>query len=391
MKKLLFFLLFSFVAVSLISCSEDANAPSIEKKVFYRGFYAICQSDGIRPEHSGLFEFSIFLDSQADRIFSESIIRLSSVGMDGSVAFLTEKEIQGGRIFFKDASGAIVPVPIPKSEEKIYSVADQTGLELLNDGEKTIVFLGYEIDKKDGETTPLDRKAIVYMSKVSGEKSVSIIDLNSILQNVEGNNLRFIGKNFLVDPDGNIYVAAEALNFDGENNAPVSFFIIKYAAKEGKVSIFGDLFDEPVQLLGASFKAGKIYLEKGGAIEYMNRDGELFESKLPKSKYSPRQFARDVSTLAVWDREGLSLYDAKNDSKITTVISNDSLGAVSNEPNDILAISPDGEAVVFGVLRSELPPLSDVFSAKIDGSERRLITPQTPAREPSVSPPIEVR
>ncbi|MFH1052486.1 MAG: hypothetical protein V1779_16325 [bacterium] len=355
----------------------------------YNIFYPLSQSDGWRPEHSGLFFYSYKDSQEPDRILTESIVHISSVGRNGTIVF--QYEYHPEKFWVRYTDGTTLPIPFPQLDqsERDYFYTIPPHIELSGDGKKAVFFA--TIKRLDG-TKPEENNLVLIIVNLP-EATFNIYEMNQfILNNFSSDNVNFgevYGKDFLVNEDASqVTFVMKGRNFYNGQFSDIGYYII--GLNNSSLSNLIAKSSETIKLLGVDENSQKFFAYFGSDLKVV-KNGSLQNTNFTSGNMSnPHQFVSTKSEVVLWTDFGISIFNSGTEEKVSDVISWDSLKTIYPDIKNMvrsnkLSISPDGGMIVFGFDKNTDPVSYDLFAIRRNGKDLRRLVPNTPIGIPVVS------
>jgi hypothetical protein len=389
-----------FITISLIllmNCNEatkpDNNNNDVDttQNLNYYIYYPLSQSDGWRPEHSGLFRYSFNDSGVPERILTESIVHTSMVGMNGSI--IIEYEYLPQKFHLRYCDGTVVPLQFPESSQTgwEYSWSVPPHIELSGDGSKAVFFLTFQ--KSDDIHKEENQLKLIVLNL--SESTYNIFDLTQYcinnFYNSEINYAEAYGDNILVNNNADkIVFVTKLFTFEDESYNHKGYSIIELNDNAFH-SVTGIIEDE-IDLAGMDY-TGNIYAYFNGILNSINSTGKVTPSNLSKGIISPQQFSMVKSEIVVWSDEGISLYNTLTEQKLSDIITWDSIEVLYPEVNlketKLLSIAPDGGLITFGLEVTQEPPAYNLYAIRPNDRIMKTLLVNTPIGRPVISYGLE--
>jgi len=383
------------IAILFFNC-EDTTKPIVKPDgedstlvLNYNIYYPLSQSDGWRAEHSGLFFFSFANSTVSDRVLTESVVHVSSVGKNGTVVF--QYEYLPNKFWVRYTDGTTLPIPFPQLDqsEKDYFYTTPPHIELSDDGNKAVFFA--TIKRLDGTKT--EENKLMFLVVDLPATTYNIYDVSQFANSsLVSDNVNFVevsGKFFFVNEDGSkVTFVVKGKNFNGGNFNDVGFYV--FECNNGNfVKAFGKS-SEKIELAGIDEKSDKLYAFFGNNLKIIKNSAVQNTSFTSENMSNPHQFAVSKSEVVLWTENGIALYNSDTETKIADIISLDSIKSLYPEVKKIvksnkLSMSPDGGMIVFGFDKNTDPLSYDLFAVRRNGKDLKLLVPNTPVGIPVVS------
>jgi hypothetical protein len=393
-KSIILFLMIS-ISFSLYNC-DDSNNPVIKPNgedttltLNYLIFYPLSQSDGWRPEHTGLFYYSFKNSTEPERILTESIVHISSVAKNGTIVF--QYEYLPNKFWVRFTDGTTLPIPFPQLDQsdKDYFYSTPPHIELSSDGKKAVFFASI---KRLDKSKPEENKLMLIVVNLP-ELTYTINDVSKFISdNMSGDDVNFCessGQFFFVNEDATkIIFTIKAKKFSNNQFIDKGYYIIQYS--NNNFAKFYGLSSETIELAGFDVKSDKVFAVFGNSLKAI-KNGNIINTSLLKDNISnPHQFAVSKSEVAIWTDSGIELYDLNNEQKIKEIITWDTLRSLApevkqNVRSNKLSISPDGGLIIFGFDKNTDPPSYDLFAIRRNSSNIKRLVPNTPVGIPVIS------
>ncbi len=395
MKYKLITIILIISAFWLISC-DDTTTPKIKPNGNdttlthnYNIFYPLSQSDGWRPEHSGLFFYSFMDSNEPERNPTESIVHISSVGKNGAIVF--QYEYLPNKFWVRYTDGTTLPLPFPQSDQmdKDYYYTIPPHIELSGDGTKAVFFA--TMKRIDG-TKPEDNNLILIVMDLP-ETTFHSYELNQFLTNKLSednvNSADFYGQNMMVNDDGTlIYFVIKGKQFSNNQFKDIGYYVIQFS--DGTFNKMTNKSDETIELLGFDEKSQKIFAKYGTILKAIDKGNTISTMFSTANLSNPNQFAKSKAEVVIWSDFGIELYNSNTEQKINDIISWDTLNTMYPDIKNIvrsnkLSLSPDGGLIVFGFDKNTDPASYDLFAIRRNGKDLKRLVPNTPVGIPVIS------
>lgn len=387
-------ILISLSAFLFFSCKENTTKPinnGVDSTLTqnFNVYYPMSQSQGWRPEHSGLFKFSFPNDNAVERIHAESIVHTSNVGESGILTI--EFEYVTPKYWGLCTAGNFITVPFPISDDEnnwIYKHSIPPHIELSLSGHQAVYFVSLN------STTNQD--------PYSNKLTMIVFDCNKwhmmkyeirafYLNQFADDSVNFAkpyGEYFFVNNDATkVWFVLQLINYENGNYNTMGYSICEF--NNGNFSAISDFSKEEINLAGMDLKSEKIFAYVGNELKALS-DNQFVNTTLTKENMSnPRQFARELDEMAVWTEQGISLYNPNTESLITDVISWDDIESkypgINRQATKYLSISNDGGLIAFALDKKSDPPSFDLFAVRRNGKGLVKIVSDSPIGIPVIS------
>ncbi len=367
------------------SDGPTSNGDLYDKK--YNVFYYLSQSDGWRPEHSGLFQYYYDESSAPERILSESIVHISAVGENGKIAFEYEN---APHRYWAGTENDFTPIPFPESSYNgwIYDYVTDVGVELSLDGKKAAYYARYHPVAEFDTLRGTEYNLVVFDFEEWNLEQYNLTEY--ISNNLQGVDMvEPVASNILINETGDkVWFALKC--YKDDNGLPNDLGYMVVVLNNGELKAASSLQSERIELVGLDYKTEKVFLNLNSNLSYLTGDKDIGETSFEVENLSgPRQFAAEKSIAAVWTENGIALYNPVTEGKIEDVISWEAIEAefpgFERKATDYIAVSPDGGLIVFGLDKNSDPPSYDLFCVRANGEGLKRVVPDTPIGKPSIS------
>ena len=393
-KKLLLNVLIWIGILFLTNCEDSTTPPDNNGKdttltLNYHIYYPLSQSDGWRPEHSGLFFYSFNESNVPERVLTESIVHLSSVGKNGVLVF--QYEYLPEKFWVRHRDGTTLPIPFPQSDqsELDYFYSYPPHIELSGDGKKAVFFA--TLKRIDGTKPEEANQKVIVIDLLN--TTLNIFELKQFYTNtLAADNVNFAepyGKNILINEDGSeITFVLKGKNYNNNQFTEIGYYMIQL--KNGTFNKLTNKIDDTVELAGMDEKANKIFFYIDNYLKVIRNKIIGNTSFTTDNMSNIHQFAGMKGEIAVWTDYGIELYNSANESKISDIVSWDTLKIINPDiknmiKNKNLSISPDGGMIVFGFDNNTVPPSYNLYAIRRNGKDLKRLVPNTPIGIPVIS------
>ncbi len=380
------FLISFFISILLInSCSEDnSTEPKLNQNYYI--YYSLSQNKGWRPEHSGLYRFEYPKYSNIEKLNNYSIIHTTRVAKNGLMAYIIDSPELSLNIRFED--GNTQKVLLPEFNERNVELLLNPKPEISYNGNKLVFFI----------------KVIPYNSKeeIDTEYYLNILNIQSLeteLYNIKDFISKFnlqipvkhtkpFGDNLIVNNDGSeINFVVKLFGIIDNNLVDIGYNV--FQMKDKKLLSQSDIQKNELQII-AKIDENKTIVNVNDSIYQFTENSTLEAINLPiNSIFSYRQFNDKFDKVALWDENGISLFNTESFVKLKTIITWDDIKSkyddVLTAPTANISLSPDAEIVCF-----MLHPKGDlqsfhIFTVKSNGDDLKKILSFIPVNYPVIS------
>ncbi|MBI5326658.1 MAG: hypothetical protein HZB41_15515 [Ignavibacteriae bacterium] len=359
----------------LYGCSESSESTNVGKRIVY-----ICSFSPVWSwnTYSDLFSFDIMrgeLKKINTNIFSYS----SGISKDGKIVFEYSGEMEFGYwVLLSD--NTLLPIPLPETTDSLLKYGYSFPRIQLSYNGNLAVF-GTNLHQSENYEIGINKLVFMNMQNLT----YNIYDIEN----------QFYGK--FSSPEITDFIPARSISI--LNNEGTTFWFV-YSGRNVKDINYSDLETRIFKFDGKNLKANSRILKGDVCIvgaDYINEkifvrhitnyDTTIFAVdnfndsiplNLPKRYFTnPEQFAKEQSEMAVWNDDGIAIYDLNSMSLKQNVISWSKFNSLfpgykSNEYREV-TISPDGEYLTFFLKGNYYFDGYDVFIIRRDGTELKRI------------------
>ena len=396
MKKIFnIIILFIFLqSLLLFSCKENTtkaidNGKDSTLTQNFNIFYPMSQSQGWRPEHSGLFKFVFPEDKTPDRIQAESIVHTSNVGESGILTL--EYEYATPKFWGLCTDGNFSPVPFPVSDDEnnwLYKHVIPPHIDLSLSGHQAVYFVSLNSTTNQD---PYENKLTMIIFDCN-KWHLNKYEIRAFYLNQFADDSVNFAKTFddycLINDDATkVWFVLQLINYENSNYNTVGYSICEF--NNGVFSAISEISKDEITFAGMDLKSEKIFAYVGSELKVLS-DKKFVNTMLTKDNMSnPRQFARENDEMVVWTENGISLFNPNTEAIISEVISWDDIEAkypcINKQSTKFLSISNDGGLIAFGIDKKSDPPSYDLFAVRRNGKDLIKIVSDSPIGIPVIS------
>ncbi len=354
-----------FIGISMSSCSDSSKPSKTSTRYIY---YTASTGDSASGSDLGFFCFTTH-DRQFKQVASTSILNTTGVAKNAIVLFEKEAD-EPIRLLARCENRHLreVPFPVlPSGGELKYYLPPHVALDY--DGHHAAWLMYEEISGGNPANVPY---LILYNCNSDDTTIVNILTFinskDSTISRAEP-----AGEYVIISNEGS--VVWFVLKLYDESGGVKGWRIVKNDA--GVMDWASELSGEEITLSGLEFVSDNIIAKKGDAIYSVSSTGSFDPTYLkPGNMSNPYQFARTRKELAVWTDDGIAIHKYGEGDVFNKIVDFVEIGNIYNNyvaaPTEKLAISPDGEVIVFGLKRTDSGKF-DLVMANRDGNGLTLI------------------
>ena len=381
-------LTFAFVALLVVvfaSCSDNGAGPGATERMV---FYPTAAIDGAGADLQGMF--SVTESGVLTRIIPGSAIYVSNVA-EGGVVLSEIQDSAGYRLIARCNTGALVdvPQPAPADVNRVITLNIPPRIALAFDAHFAAypVMNGPRIPTRDGSQF---RLSIVRAS--CAEKTAAAIDLHdSVVASMKSlfvTAARAWGNQILIDRTGTkIWMAVVGVRFPADFEEAVAYQIFEW--NNGTILPVTTVSTSPYSLCAYDHGSDCIVYEHEGKLFTLAAGGKEKASTLAAgSIISSTQLAVTKSRAVVFGSSAIELRNPVDGSLIGNVLNYNHLALAGYETKSTgrsVAISPDGDAIVFALPKTGSTNRRGIFMAHSDGSFVRLLVADVACGAPVIS------
>lgn len=373
--------------ILLHACDPSTGPETKRGRVVYFTVDGDYQSDSLQ---SGLYYFCAE-KSGLRMIAANKIIHITGTSIHGKILFVYEslsrlrywKYCENGKLM-------LTYLPVFEREGIEFSHYEPPYYTLSYGRRHTGFFL--EEKPEDNDDPCAARISLIIYCFCIDDKQQFYLD-EHLLRYFEGADLVRPGaSNIAVSRDAEkAWFVAEGIRFDDSKEIVVSRRAVEYDNGIFRVS---ETIGEDLSLCGMCPENGMGYFRAGEQILTFGGGNQEPCPLTPENLSNPRQFATDAGKIAVWTNDGIGIcnYDSPEiETTITYEYIDAEFGPHLHSPNKCLSIAPDGKRIVFTLPKEAHPEASDLFMAKIDGSDIRLLAENMKIGMAVISQEVELK